>query len=75
MENNEMVPDEGYITTGIDRFMRLLFDKKKMELSEASKELNIPQDTVEYWSYVLENQGFVKISYTLTAVYLEWLGS
>lgn len=72
---NESLPNEGYITTGIDKFMRLLFDKKKMELSEASKELNIPQDTVEYWSYVLENQGFVKISYTLTAVYLEWLGS
>lgn len=73
--DSEILPNEGYITTGIDKFMRLLFDKKKVELSEASKELNIPQDTVEYWSYVLENQGFVKISYTLTAVYLEWIGS
>jgi predicted transcriptional regulator len=67
--------DEGFITTGIDKFMRILFEKKKVELTEVSKELNIPQETVEYWSYVLENQGLVRISYTLTTVYLEWIGS
>ncbi len=67
--------DEGFITTGIDRFMRILFDKKKVELTEVSKELNIPQETVEYWSYILENQGLIKISYTLTTVYLEWISS
>jgi len=67
--------DEGFITTGIDRFMRILFEKKKVELVEVSKELNIPQETVEYWSYVLENQGLVRISYTLTNIYLEWVGN
>jgi len=67
--------DEGFITTGIDKFMRILFEKRKVELTEVSKELNIPQETVEYWSYVLENQGLVRISYTLTTVYLEWIGS
>ena len=67
--------DEGYISTGIDKFMRLLYDKKRIELGEASKQLSIPTNVIEYWSYVLESQGLLKISYTLTAVYLEWTGS
>jgi len=67
--------DEGFISTGIDKFMRLLYEKKRIELGEASKQLNIPSNVIEYWSYVLESQGLLKINYTLTAVYLEWIGS
>ena len=67
--------DEGFITTGIDKFMRLLYDKKRIELGDASKQLSIPVNVIEYWSYVLESQGLLKINYTLTAVYLEWVGS
>ena len=67
--------DEGFITTGIDKFMRLLYEKKRIELSEASKQLSIPTNVIEYWSYVLESQGLLKINYTLTAIYLEWIGS
>ena len=67
--------DEGMITTGIDKFIRLLYEKKRIELGDASRQLSIPSDTVEYWSYVLEGNGLVKINYTLTAVYIEWVGS
>jgi len=70
-----MNADEGFISTGIDKFMRLLYEKKRIELGEASKTLSIPTKVIEYWSYVLESQGLLKINYTLTAVYLEWIGS
>jgi len=63
----------GVISTGIDRFMRKLHQRKRVELSKISKELNIPEDTVEYWSYILENQGLLRIDYTLTTVYLSWI--
>ena len=67
--------DEGMITTGIDKFIHLLYEKKRVELGEVSKALGIAPETVEYWSYVLEGNGLVKINYTLTAVYIEWVGS
>lgn len=67
--------DEGLISTGIDKFIRMLYDKRRIELGEAARALNIPSDTVEYWCYVLEGNGLVKINYTLTAVYIEWVGS
>ena len=70
-----MNAEEGFISTGIDKFMRLLYEKKRIELGEASKTLSIPTKVIEYWSYVLESQGLLKINYTLTAVYLEWIGS
>jgi hypothetical protein len=70
-----MNADEGFISTGIDKFMRLLYEKKRIELGDASKQLSIPTKVIEYWSYVLESQGLLKINYTLTAVYLEWIGS
>jgi len=70
-----MNADEGFISTGIDKFMRLLYEKKRIELGDASKQLSIPAKVIEYWSYVLESQGLLKINYTLTAVYLEWIGS
>ena len=66
---------EETITTGIDRFIRLLYDKKRIELNDASKQLGVAPNTVEYWGYVLESNGLVRINYTLTAVYLEWIGS
>jgi hypothetical protein len=67
--------DEGTITTGIDKFIRILYERRRVELNEASRLLNIPAETIEYWSYVLEGNGLVKINYTLTAVYIEWIGS
>lgn len=71
MENVDL--NEEYITTGIDKFMRLLYERKRIELSQASKEMNVPEETIEYWSYILENQGLVKITYTLASIYIEWI--
>ena len=73
MDNTNI--NEDYITTGIDRFMRILYERKRVELSQISKEMGVPEDTIEYWSYILENQGLVKISYTLTSIYIEWITS
>lgn len=67
--------NEDYITTGIDKFMRILYERKRVELSQIAKEMNVPEDTIEYWSYILENQGLVKISYTLASIYIEWITS
>lgn len=67
--------DEKMIVTGIDKFIDLLYKKKRVELKEASKLLGIPLPTLEFWCYVLENNGLVKIQYTLTDTYVEWVGS
>ena len=65
--------DELLITTGVDALVRLVKQKSKVELEEASKTLNIPSETIEDWSRVLEEEGILRIEYRLTKVYLVWI--
>ncbi len=65
--------DELLITTGVDALVRLVKERQRIELEEASSVLNIPQETIEDWSRVLEEEGIVKIEYRLTRIYLVWV--
>ncbi len=65
--------DELLITTGVDALVRLVKEKQKIELDEASSLLNIPQETIEDWTRVLEEEGILRIEYRLTRVFLVWV--
>ena len=65
--------DELLITTGVDALVRLVKQKNKVELDEASKTLSIPSETIEDWSRVLEEEGILRMEYRLTKVYLVWI--
>jgi len=58
------------ISTGVDGLVKLVRDRGKIELREASIELGISQGVIEEWAKVLEKEGIVKIDYMLTRVYL-----
>jgi chromosome segregation ATPase len=65
--------DELLITTGVDALVRLVKEKQKIELEEVSSLLNIPQETIEDWTRVLEEEGILRIEYRLTRVFLVWV--
>ncbi len=65
--------DELLITTGVDALVRLVKEKQRTELDEAASVLNIPQETIEDWARVLEEEGILRIEYRLTRVYLVWV--
>lgn len=65
--------DELLITTGVDALVRLVKEKKRIELDIASQLLNIPRGTLEEWSRVLEEEGILKIDYHLTKIFLLWV--
>jgi len=65
--------DELLITTGVDALVRLVKDRQKIELEEASSALNIGQETIEEWARVLEEEGILRMEYHLTHVYLVWV--
>jgi len=65
--------DELLITTGVDALVRLVKEKQRVEIEDASAILNIPVDTLEEWSRVLEEQGILRIEYRLTHIYLAWV--
>jgi DNA repair exonuclease SbcCD ATPase subunit len=65
--------DELLITTGVDALVRLVKEKQRIELENTSAVLNIPQETIEEWARVLEEEGILRIEYRLTKTYLSWV--
>jgi chromosome segregation ATPase len=61
------------ISTGVDSLIRIIKEKKKIDLAMASKLLNLPQNTVEDWAHILEEEGIIRIDYQLTKVYFIWV--
>ena len=58
------------ITTGVDQLTALIANKNRVSVSEAAKKLHVSKQTVDEWATLLEESGFIKISYTMTSVYL-----
>ncbi len=65
--------DELLITTGVDALVRLIKEKQRIELEDASSILNIPAESLEDWARVLEEEGIMRIEYRLTKIYLVWI--
>jgi chromosome segregation ATPase len=65
--------DELLITTGVDALVKLVKEKKRIDVELVAQLLNIPAETIEEWSRVLEEEGIIKINYRLTKVYLTWV--
>lgn len=65
--------DELLITTGVDALVRLVKEKQRIELETASATLNIPQNTLEEWARVLEEENILRLEYRLTKIYIVWV--
>lgn len=65
--------DDSIITTGVDALVRLVKQKGRVELNECAAALNLPSDTVEEWARILEEEGIIKVEYSLTKIYLVWV--
>jgi len=58
------------IQTGVDKLVRLVKDKGKVSLKEASRLLGVDEETLEEWAQFLEDGGLISIEYKFTVPYL-----
>ncbi len=58
------------IRTGVDGFVELLEGKGKVSLPDASKQLGVPQSTLESWVDFLVEEGKVEVDYKFTTPYV-----
>lgn len=65
--------DELLITTGVDALIKLIKEKKEIELIEAAEILKLPVQDVREWAQVLEDEGLISIRYKLAKSYLCWI--
>ncbi|MEM2121403.1 MAG: hypothetical protein QXU20_01955 [Candidatus Woesearchaeota archaeon] len=56
----------GVIETEVDKLLELLNEKKKISIHEAAKKLGVDNKTIEEWADFLEEEGVIKVEYTLT---------
>ncbi|MEM4389090.1 MAG: hypothetical protein QXG98_00315 [Candidatus Micrarchaeia archaeon] len=65
---------EPFISTDVDKVLKLLKEKGRMEIGELAKNAGLGIHDVEKWCRMLEEQGLVKIEYHLTRTYAVWRG-
>lgn len=51
------------IETPIDKFIALVKERKKLQLSEAARILGVDESSVEGWVKILEEREFLEITY------------
>jgi len=59
------------ITTGADRLVQLISEKKKITLDEAAHILNVEKDVLREWAEFLEQDNYISIDYNFSKVWLE----
>ena len=65
--------DELLITTGVDALIKLIKEKKEIELIDAARILQISSQKVREWSQILEDEGILSIKYNLGKSTLVWV--
>lgn len=58
------------IETGVDRLVSLVSKEKKIELSDAAKQLNIDKTVIQEWADFLEDEGIIGVQYSLSKTFL-----
>ncbi|MBN1175436.1 hypothetical protein JXA48_02215 [Candidatus Woesearchaeota archaeon] len=59
------------ITTGIDRLLQLVEERKKISAETAAKELNLGKDVIEEWAEILEQEKIVNLSFKFSKMHIE----
>jgi len=58
------------ITTGVDKLVELISDKKRLDIDIAAKALGVGKDVVQGWAEFLEEEGIVTLEYSLSKVWI-----
>ncbi|MEM4137134.1 MAG: hypothetical protein QXF48_00480 [Candidatus Anstonellaceae archaeon] len=66
--------DDYLVHTGVDNLIKLIKEKKKIEIQDAAAILKVPISIVRIWAKTLEDEKIIKIDYSLTKEYLIWRG-
>lgn len=59
------------ITTGADRLVQIISERKKITLDEAAKILNVEKDVLREWAEFLEQEQHISIDYNFSTVWLK----
>jgi len=71
---DKITVDEALISTDVDRMIRTVAERKKVSLGELQQLSRIDKKTMDKWMRVLEDEGYIKIQYSLGGTFIIWAG-
>lgn len=71
---SKITVNDALISTDVDRLIRTISEKKKVDLHELEHLCNMDRRSIDKWVRVLEDEGYISISYGLTGTKVIWQG-
>ncbi|VVB98629.1 Chromosome partition protein Smc [uncultured archaeon] len=68
------VADDALISTDIDRIIKSLSTKKRIEINAFARELGMKTEALKKWIDILEDEGYVRVEYRLLNEFVSWAG-
>lgn len=68
------IADDVLISTDIDRLIKCIYSKKRIEINALARELGIASEQVKKWVVILENEGYVNVEYHFFNEFVVWAG-
>lgn len=76
MVDSRITADDALISTDVDRLIRIIAERKRISFVELQRLSGIRnRSNLETWIRVLEDEGYVKVEYGITGVYVIWAES
>ena len=72
--SNKITVNEALVSTDVDRLIRIISEKKRMELAELERLTGMDRRAIDKWVRVLEDEGYISIIYGLRGTNVLWLG-
>ena len=73
-DQERVMVDDALISTDVDRLIRIISNKRIMDISELQKSTGIERKTIDKWLKVLEDEGYVRMDYRITNTHIIWSG-
>lgn len=75
MDRDKITVKDALVSTDVDRLIKTISERKKVGLGELERTCGMDRRSVEKWIRVLEDEGYISISYGLTGTSVSWLGA
>jgi methyl-accepting chemotaxis protein len=74
LNSNKITVNDALISTDVDRLIRTISEKKKVGLDELEQLCSMDRRSIDKWVNVLEDEGYISISYGLRGTKVIWIG-
>jgi len=75
VNKDKITVNDALVSTDVDRLIKTISEKKKVGLGELERTCGMDRRSVEKWVRVLEDEGYISISYGITGTSVSWLGA